>query len=80
MHRSGYFPPMTVHLIASGESSGNLEKMLHQAAVNQERELMNTINVSLAILEPLMVLMMGGMILLIVLAIMLPIFNMSDLI
>jgi general secretion pathway protein F len=80
LQRSGFFPPVTVHLIASGESSGNLEQMLHQAAINQERELMNTINVMLGILEPLMVLMMGGMILLIVMAIMLPIFNMSDLI
>lgn len=80
LQRSGFFPPVTVHLIASGEASGNLEKMLHQAAVNQERELMNTINITLGILEPLMVLFMGGMILLIVMAIMLPIFNMSDLI
>jgi len=80
LYNSGYFPPMTVHLIASGEASGNLEQMLHQAAANQERELLNTISVMLALLEPLMVLFMGGMILLIVLSIMLPIFNMSNIV
>ncbi len=78
--RQGYgFTPLTIHLIASGESSGKLDLMLEKASETQERELKNWIANFLILLEPLMLLVMGGIVLTIVLAIMLPIFNLNQL-
>ena len=79
LDKSGYFPPMTIHLIGSGESSGNLEDMLERAAASQEREVETMIAAFMGILEPLMLLVMGGVVLLIVLAILMPIFEMNTL-
>jgi len=76
---SGYFPPMTIHLIASGESSGTLDTMLNRAALSQERDLDATIQALLGVLSPLIILVMGGMVLLIVLGMLLPIMTMNDL-
>ncbi len=80
LERSGYFPPMTLHLIASGETSGNLEGMLERAAVNQEREIETLLAVLLGMFEPLLILTMGGIVLLIVVAILLPIFDLNQLV
>ena len=80
LEKSGYFPPMTLHLIASGESSGNLEAMLERAAINQEREMQTTIASLMAAVEPLILVLMGVMVLLIVLAILVPIFNFNQLV
>ena len=77
---SKYFPPMTIHLIASGEASGNIEKMLERAADSQEREMEALIAGLLAIFEPVLILAMGGVVLIIVLAILLPIFDMNQLV
>lgn len=77
---SGYFPPMAVHLIGSGEASGNLEEMLDRAAVNQERELEGRIATFMGLFEPLLILIMGFFVLMIVLAILLPIFNLNELV
>jgi general secretion pathway protein F len=78
--RQGYgFTPLTIHLIASGESSGKLDVMLEKASETQERELKSWINNFLILLEPLLLLVMGGIVLTIVLAIMLPIFNLNQL-
>jgi len=63
---SGYFPPMTVQLIASGEASGRLENMLERAAAQQERETETLIAALLGIFEPVLILLMGNMILVIV--------------
>jgi len=70
---------MLVHMVASGESSGRLEDMLQRAAQNQEREVQSLISTSLTVMEPVIILVMGAIVLLIVLAIMLPIFGMTDL-
>ncbi len=80
LERSGYFPPMTVHLIASGEASGKLEEMLERAAINQEREIETLVAALLGLFEPLLILFMGGMVLIIVLAILLPIFDLNQLV
>ena len=80
LEKSGYFPPMTVHLIASGESSGKLEEMLERAAINQEREIETLIAAVLGLFEPLLILFMGGVVLVIVLAILLPIFDLNQLV
>jgi general secretion pathway protein F len=76
----GYFPPMTVHLIASGETSGNLEEMLERAAVGQEREMETLIAGLMGLFEPVLILGMGGIVLVIVLAILLPIFDLNQLV
>jgi len=80
LEKSGYFPPMTVHLIASGEASGKLEEMLERAAINQEREIETLIAAVLGLFEPLLILLMGGIVLIIVLAILLPIFDLNQLV
>jgi general secretion pathway protein F len=80
LERTGYFPPMMLHLIASGEASGRLETMLEKAATHQERELNSILAVFLALLEPAIILIMAGMVMLIVLAILLPIFELNQLV
>ncbi|MEO5573340.1 MAG: type II secretion system inner membrane protein GspF [Gammaproteobacteria bacterium] len=80
LERSHYFPPMTIHLIASGESSGNLEGMLDRAAISQEREMETLMAALLGLFEPLLILTMGGVVLLIVIAILLPIFDLNQLV
>ena len=77
---SKLFPPMTTHLISSGEASGRLEEMLVRAAQNQEREVDGLISTMLGIMQPLLVIFMAGVVLLIVLAILLPIFEINNLI
>lgn len=77
---SKIFPPMMIHLISSGESSGELETMLDRAATNQEREMDSILSAVVGLLGPLMILLMGGMVLLIVLAMLLPIFQLNTLI
>jgi general secretion pathway protein F len=77
---SKLFPPMTIHLIASGEASGRLEEMLAHAANNQEREVDDLIATLLGIMQPLLVIFMAAIVLLIVLAILLPIFEINNLI
>ena len=80
LESSKHFPPMTLHLIASGEASGNLEVMLERAATQQERELKTVISATLSLFEPLMIVFMGGLVFMIVLAIMLPLFEMNQLV
>jgi len=74
------FPPLVIHLIASGESSGKLDMMLTRAAEAQSRELENWVKTFTSLLEPLLIVIMGVVVLLIVMAILLPIFQMNQLI
>jgi len=74
------FPIMMLHMIASGESSGELDSMLERTAKNQETDLQNTITTLVGMFEPIMLLVMGGVVVLIVIAIMLPILNMNQMI
>jgi general secretion pathway protein F len=78
--QSRLFPPMTIHLISSGESSGELEDMLERASVSQERELDSLIAGLVGLLGPMLVVLMGGFVLMIVFAMLLPIFEMNTLI
>ena len=77
---SKYFPPMTIHLIASGEASGKVEEMLERAAESQEREMEGITTGILGIFEPVLIILMGAVVLVIVLAILLPIFDMNQLV
>jgi general secretion pathway protein F len=77
---SKVFPPMMIHLISSGEAGGKLGEMLTRAADGQEREVDGLIAALLGILQPLLIVLMGGVVLMIVLAILLPIFEINNLI
>jgi general secretion pathway protein F len=77
---SKLFPPMMIHLISSGEAGGRLEEMLSRSASGQEREVDGLIAALLGILQPLLIVLMGGVVMVIVLAILLPIFEINNLI
>ena len=74
------FPPMMVHMVASGEASGELEAMLSRSSTNQQRELEMTLGNLMAVFEPLMIIVMAGVVCTIVFAILLPIIEMNNLI
>ncbi|MFA5984158.1 MAG: type II secretion system inner membrane protein GspF [Methylococcaceae bacterium] len=80
MEASGLFPPVTIHLVASGEASGQLPKMLASAADDQERDIQALTEMTLGLFEPALILFMGLVVLAIVLAILLPIFEMNQLV
>ena len=71
---------MMIQMIASGENSGDLDKMLQRAAQNQEREMVGLIATVMSLFEPLVMVMMGVTVMVIVMAIMLPIFNLSNIV
>lgn len=75
---SALFPPLLLHLIASGEASGKLDSMLERAAAQQEQEVGNYTSVMTSLLEPVLILAMGGVVLMIVLAILMPIIEMNQ--
>ncbi len=74
------FPPMMVHMVSSGEASGELEAMLARSATNQERELEMTLGNLMAILEPVMIIIMAVVVCTIVFSILMPIIEMNNLI
>lgn len=74
------FPPLLIHLVASGEVSGKLEQMLERAAHLETQALERRLAVFLTLLEPVMILVMGGVVLMIVLAILLPIIEINQLV
>lgn len=74
------FPPMTIHLISSGEASGELDTMLERAAVSQERELDGLLSALVSLLGPLLIVLMGVFVVGIVMAMLLPIYQMNKLI
>jgi general secretion pathway protein F len=78
LKQTGYFPPMSIYLIASGENSGKLEEMLQRTAATQEKQVEQMISLILTLFEPLMILVMGGIVLFIVLAVLLPYFDIDQ--
>jgi len=77
---SRLFPPMTIHLISSGEASGELDTMLERAALSQERELNGLLTAIVGLMGPLLIVLMGLLVMGIVFAMLLPIFEMNQLI
>lgn len=71
---------MAIHLIASGEKSGQLSNMMERAANHLDNEVKRLIDTSLTLLEPMVILFMGAVVLFIVLATLLPIFSMEQLV
>ncbi|NCF11405.1 MAG: type II secretion system protein GspF [Gammaproteobacteria bacterium] len=80
LRETGQFAPLVLNLIASGESSGRLADMLDRAATQQEREIELGLAALVGLLEPLMIVLLGGIILAIVVAILLPIFQLNQLV
>ena len=79
LDRGGNFPPLLVHMVTSGENSGRLDHMLDKAASATENEMQTRVAMMVSLLGPLMILVMGGLVFTIVMAILLPIFNIQQL-
>lgn len=75
-----YFPPIMLHMIASGENSGELDSMLARTAKQQETTLENTVSALVKVFEPMMLLIMGAIVATIVAAIMMPILELQNMV
>lgn len=80
LERSGYFPPLMLHMVASGEASGQLDDMLSRVANAMQRDVEMLLGIMLSLFGPIMLVIMGGAVFTIVMAILLPIINLNQLV
>jgi general secretion pathway protein F len=80
LQASGYFPPMMLYMIASGEASGELDGMLARVARYLQQDVESLLATLLSLIGPLMLIIMGGAVFTIVMAILLPIINLNQLV
>lgn len=80
LEQTRLFPPMMLHMIASGEQSGELESMLTRAADNQDQSFESTVNIALAIFTPALIALMAALVLFIVMATLMPMLEMNNLV
>jgi general secretion pathway protein F len=78
LRRSGYFPPMVTHMIAVGEKSGQLEQMLQNVSRAYEADVETRVTALTSLLEPLIIVVMGGMVAFIAMAIIMPLVQMNQ--
>lgn len=78
LKQTGFFAPVMIHFIANGEQSGRLEEMLLRAASQQDRQVSLLIDTGLTVFEPVLIIFMGAVVLFIVLAILVPMFEMTQ--
>lgn len=80
LKKSGYFPAIVTHMIAIGEKSGQLEEMLENIGESYESQVENKLSALTTILEPIIIVMLGGVVLVVVMAIMVPLMKMNQLV
>jgi len=77
LSEAGYFRPMMLHMIGSGETSGELDSMLQKTADAEDQSVQNLVSTIISLFEPLMLVIMGGIVLVIVLAVVMPMMQMN---
>jgi general secretion pathway protein F len=80
LKESGQFPPMVIHMIAIGEKTGELEPMLSKVADAYDQQVENILSAFTSLLEPILIVVLGGIVATVAVAIMLPMLNMTQMI